>query len=50
MKLYGPNTDMLLYGLIRANLDVSDIETHKGGLEDAFQALVGQPEAAEGGV
>lgn len=44
VKLYGRDTDDLLYALIRSDLDIQDIETHKGGLEDAFQSLVGSPE------
>jgi ABC-2 type transport system ATP-binding protein len=50
VRLYGTSTDALLFALIRGELDISDIETHKGGLEDAFQALVGSPESAEGSV
>ncbi|MCM3270797.1 ABC transporter ATP-binding protein [Paenibacillus elgii] len=45
VKVYGSDTDGLLYALIRSDLDIHDIETHKGGLEDAFQSLVGSPEA-----
>lgn len=45
VKLYGKDTDGLLYALIRSDLDIHDIETHKGGLEDAFQSLVGSSES-----
>ena len=40
VKVYGENTDQILFSVIRNNIDVSDIETHKSGLEDAFQSLI----------
>ena len=40
VKVYGANTDQILFSVIRNNFDVSDIETHKSGLEDAFQSLI----------
>jgi ABC-2 type transport system ATP-binding protein len=40
VKVYGSDTDQILFSIIRNNFDVSDIETHKSGLEDAFQSLI----------
>jgi ABC-2 type transport system ATP-binding protein len=40
VKVYGADTDQILFSVIQNNFDVRDIETHKSGLEDAFQSLI----------
>ncbi|MBP0726437.1 ABC transporter ATP-binding protein [Bacillus sp. RG28] len=40
VKVYGADTDQILFSVIRNNIEVRDIETHKSGLEDAFQSLI----------
>jgi len=41
VKLYSGDTDKLIIALVERRVDMKDIEIQSGGLEEAFQSLVG---------
>ncbi|MET3289024.1 UNVERIFIED_CONTAM: ABC-2 type transport system ATP-binding protein [Brevibacillus sp. OAP136] len=41
VKVFGPDTDRILFGVVQQGLDIRDISVHKGGLVEAYQSLVG---------
>ncbi|MFD0692866.1 ABC transporter ATP-binding protein [Paenibacillus sp. GCM10027628] len=42
VKILSPDTDQVIFAMVKRQLDIKDIEIHTGGLEDAFQFLVQQ--------
>ncbi|MGO0061310.1 ABC transporter ATP-binding protein [Brevibacillus fluminis] len=41
VKVFGPDTDRILFAVVQRGLDIRDISVHKGGLVEAYQSLVG---------